>query len=410
MKILIIHNEFPGQFGPLIQALGGCSQHELVGIHPTNRHYDISPEIPTYSYPTERGGEEGPLDRRVLEAFRNGRAVARALLSLKARGFSPDVVLGHLGWGETLYIKEVFPDVPLIGYCEFFHGVRGKDADFDPEIFVPDFDDVLRIRTMNAVEALGLTGMDVGISPTLWQKGTFPEIFHRKIRICHEGVDLRKFAPQSDPSFRLPSGRILGRKDEVVTFATHHLEPHRGIHAFLRALNRVLEARPSAQILMAGKDQVSYGRGAPEGTTWREHFMREAAVTSDRVHYLGHLDESQYRALLGVSRVHVYLTVPFVLSWSLIEAMAMGCTIVGSDTAPVREVIERGINGDLVDFHNPGMLADKVIDILADPQKYRHFGSNARKTAEARFDRDKSIHQYLSLFNEIIKTSRHQDY
>jgi glycosyltransferase involved in cell wall biosynthesis len=295
--------------------------------------------------------------------------------------------MAHPGWGETLPLRTVFPKARLFLYCEFFYGVQGRDVGFDKEFPETGLDGHVALHLKNATSLLALADCDVGISPTEWQRSTFPKEYQRKITTIHEGIDTDNVKPEPDAVFRLHSGLELRRADEVVTFVARNLEPLRGYHIFMRALPRILSKRPHAQILVIGGDGVSYGAPATQGTTWKSLFFNEVIdqIDQTRVHFTGSLPYANYLSALHVSSAHVYLTYPFVLSWSLLEAMSAGCLVIGSDTAPVREVINE-TNGLLVPFFDAAALAEQVTDALAHPRRFRSVRVQARRTVLDRYD------------------------
>lgn len=319
----------------------------------------------------------------------NAQAVARAALSLKESGFVPDVMLGHNGWGEIWYLKDVFPQTPLIGYFEFFYRFRGADVGFDsaePQIF----DTAPRIRTKNLGNLIALDSVDLGQTATRWQRSLYPERYQSMLHAVHEGIDTRLVAPNPDARLRLPnSGMDLSRDDEVVTYVARNLEPHRGFPIFMRSLPAVLKRRPNAQVLIVGGDEVSYGHRLPDGKTHKQLMLDELGQSLDlaRVHFLGKVSYLSYLQILQLSKVHVYLTYPFVLSWSMLEAMSAGCLLVASETAPVEEVIRDGENGLLVDFFSPDEIAERVIAALeAGRNGYADIRLNARRTIVENYD------------------------
>ena len=321
----------------------------------------------------------------------NGQAVAKVLEALKQKGVKPDVIIGHLGWGETLFAKDVFPDVPLINYFEFFYKAVGADTDFDPE-FPNTADDVLRIRTKNAVNLLGLDACDAGISPTEWQRSLYPLEFQPKISVIHEGINTDLAKPDENAEYWLSKTVKFSKKDKIVTFVARNLEPYRGFHTFMRAIPHIQTAHPDCTILVVGSDGVSYGRKSDTTETYRAQLLKEVKVDQSRVHFLGKLDY-----------VHVYLTVPFVLSWSMLEAMSTGCVVVASNTAPVVEVIEHEKNGLLVDFLSPQSVANAVSKVLENPAKMQHLGVAARKLLLERYQVNNSIEQYTQLLQNVIR-------
>ena len=291
----------------------------------------------------------------------------------------------------------------LLIYCEFFYATEGSDVGFDPEFPVPSTGNDCRIRLKNLNSLMHFDVADAGISPTEWQKSTFPEPFRSKIRVIHDGIDTERVSP--DPGAWLQLGALrLSREDEIITFVNRNLEPYRGYHIFMRALPEILAHRPNARVLIVGGDGVSYGTKAPAGTTWKQIYLDEVKDRLDlgRVHFLGNLEYKHFLALLQISRVHVYLTYPFVLSWSLLEAMASGCAIVASDTAPLREAITNGETGLLVNFFDAGAVAERVMTLLDDKALRERLGSRARAHAVQHFDLKKvCLPSMLQLINEL---------
>jgi glycosyltransferase involved in cell wall biosynthesis len=315
----------------------------------------------------------------------HGQAVLRACLSLKSAGFTPDVIVGHPGWGETLFLKEKFPQAKLLNYCEFFYHGRGADVGFDPEDKI-ELDAICEARIRNAHLLLSLENADHGLSPTEWQRSVHPAAFHDRISVIFDGIDTDTVRPNPAAAFTLPDGRTLTAADELVTYVARGLEPYRGFRSFMRALPDLLRRRPAAQVLIVGGDETSYGLAAPAGLTWRETMLNEVqGLDLTRVHFLGKLPYARYLALLQVSSLHIYLTVPFVLSWSCLEALAAGCIVLGSDTPPVREVIEDGRNGYLVDFFATRDIAARAAEILRDRTHLNTIRQRARDTTLQRY-------------------------
>jgi len=328
-----------------------------------------------------------PFARRFDLECRRAEQVLYAASHLVSAGFVPDVIVAHSGWGETLPLRSVFPNSRLITYCEFYYRTQGQDVGFDPEF--PNFgvDGAVSIRLKNAASLLALAESDAGLSPTDWQRSTYPLEMRPKISVIHDGVDTDELAPRSDAALTLPNGRTLTRGDEVVTFVNRTLEPLRGFHVFMRALPRIMRQRPSAQIVIIGGDHGQYGYPPPAGQTWRSVFLSEVSrgIDLSRVHFLGRVPYYRYLSALRISSAHVYLTYPFVLSWSLIEAMAIGSIVIASDTAPVREVVD-GTNGLLVPFLDPDALTGAVVTALGAPHKFTAVRERARKSVVERYD------------------------
>ena len=312
-----------------------------------------------------------PFARRFDVECRRAEQIIYLASDLIASGFKPDVVVVHCGWGESLPIKALFSDAKVVTYFEFFYRPAGLDVGFDPEWEGLSTDGVVGLRVRNAATLLALAEADVAVSPTAWQRSTFPPALQPLISVCHDGIDTEAVRPDPAAQLTLPNGRTIKAGDEVVTFVARNLEPLRGYHAFMRALPQVLRTRPRARILIVGSDGVSYGANPPPGRTWRDLFLEEVRPHLDleRVHFLGRLSHADYVRVLQVSTAHVYLTYPFVLSWSLLEAMSAGCLVIGSATGPVKEVID-GSNGVLVDFFDREALARAITAALAAPQSF----------------------------------------
>jgi glycosyltransferase involved in cell wall biosynthesis len=395
MKILLIHQNFPGQFLHLAPALvrDGHEVHALV----------MKKEVPAewngvhmHSYMPTKGTAQGvhpwvlDMETKVIRA----EAVFRKSLELKAAGFEPDVVIAHPGWGESLFIKDAWPQTRLGLYCEFNYNEHGQDVDFDPEFATHDPGDACRLRLKNLNNMMHFELADGAVSPTHFQADTFPYPFRTKIKVLHDGIDTTKIAPYPLARLQVSPGKLLGRTDEVITFANRNLEPYRGYHIFMRALPALLKARPRAQIVIVGGEGTSYGRRPPQGKTWKSVFLEEVRPQIDeqdwsRVHFLPNLPHDQFINFLQISRVHVYLTYPFVASWSLLEAMSAGCAIVGSDTEPVQEFIKDGENGLLTPFFEPQTLTDQVVRLLEDAPLREKLGQAARRKVQTYYDLEK---------------------
>lgn len=399
MNIVFIHQNMPGQYKHLAARLAADPSNRVVFI--TKRTDRDIPNVRRLNYQPSRGArpDAHPYLVSTENAVLHGQGVARLLMGLRGEGFVPDIIVGHPGWGETLFVKDVFPSVPYLNYCEFFYRAQGLDVGFDPAAPV-NIDTVLRLRVRSTPLLLALEACDRGIAPTRWQRDSHPEAFRSKIAVIHDGVDTETLRGDPAARFELPDGTVLTREDEVLTYAVRNLEPYRGFPSFMRALPKILQARPGARVLIIGGDEVSYGAPPAPGKTWRETMLADVPMDPARVHFLGHLPYDRYLAALRVSRAHVYLTYPFVLSWSMVEAMALGCVLIGSDTPPVREVLQHGENGLLVDFFSPQAIADQAIAVLADPGAFAHLGRAARETAVERFDLARCLSRQIDLIRE----------
>jgi glycosyltransferase involved in cell wall biosynthesis len=405
MIYLFIHQNFPAQYRHLARHLADQPGNTVYYITQPNENWMHGVE--KISYRVEPGGRSGrhPLTTDIDEAVRTGAATAETCRQLRNRGLRPDIIIGHAGWGETLFIKDVFPDVPLLTYFEFFYHAQGADVGFDPE-FVSIFSDPSRLRTKNAVNLIALDAADWGHTPTHWQRSLYPPEMRHRISVVHEGVDTDEACPNPHAWLRLArSNQVLTRQDEVITYVSRNLEPYRGFHVLMRTLPLILRRRPRAHVIIVGGDGVSYGSPALPGTTYRDMLLREldGKIDLERVHFLGQVPYAVYLNLLQVSAVHVYLTYPFVLSWSFLEAMSCGCLVVGSATLPVLEVLQDRINGLAVDFFSTTELADRVEEVLDHPDRMQTMRDAARKTAIAQFDlKQRQLPRWKRLLDDLV--------
>jgi len=412
MKILLIHHNFPGQFKHLAPAL--LAEGHRVRALPLRN--DTSPSVwkgvELVPYHPDRGSTSGihPWVVDIEAKTIRGEAVFRHAVVMRDReGYNPDIIIAHPGWGESLFLKDVWPEVKLGIYCEYYYQEHATDAEFDPEFARHDPGDGCRLWLKNINNILHFSVADAGISPTVFQASTFPESFREKISVIHDGIDTRKVKPNQRVYMQMQTekGKLtLRKKDEVITFVNRNLEPYRGYHVFMRTLPELLRRRPNARVLIVGGNNVSYGAGPPEGKTWKQVFIdevRQDIPNKDwaRVHFLGKIPYEHFVSLLQLSTVHVYLSYPFVLSWSLLEAMSAGCAIVASDTEPVREAIEHGVNGRLVDFFDRQRLCEEISALLDDPVERNRLGAAARQHVTEQYDLQECLARQIAWVNAL---------
>jgi glycosyltransferase involved in cell wall biosynthesis len=399
MRVLFIHQNFPGQFRHLAGALAQAGDEvRALAIVPRLQ----LPGVTTLSYAPARGNTRGihpwaiDFETKAIRA----EACMRKMGELEAAGFLPDLVIGHPGWGETWLVKEVWPAARLLLLQEFYYGA---DLNFDPEFIIPGRETACRFRLKNACLLPGLDSMDWGVSPTHYQRAQFPAQYRERISVVFEGIDTELVCPRRVTSLSLGTPPVtLAGDEEIVTFVNRNLEPYRGYHSFMRALPRLFELRPKARVVIVGGDEVGYGT-APERGTWRQKFLAEVRERVDltRIHFVGKLPYATLIDLFRISRCHVYLTYPFVLSWSMLEAMSAGALVVGSRTGPVEEVISDGENGVLVDFFDSQALAVKTAEVLASPERFDSMRRAARRTVLERYALSHCLPQQLELARAV---------
>lgn len=384
MKFLFLHRNFPAQFKHLAAALAKDKKNEVVFVT-NNTETKTFGGIKKYSYKLKRKVPNNchRYLRFYEESIIHGQSAAEVLISLQQQGFTPDVIFGH-SWGSSLFVKEIFPDVPYVAHIEWYYNPVNSDVDFGGKVL--DVDERASLKIKNSHILQDLVSCDWGVSPTQWQKLQVPEIFRSKIKVIHEGIDTDFCRPDENVEFKVPNTDItLTRKDEVVTYATRGMEEYRGFPEFMKAASILLKQRPNLHILVGGEDRVCYGKHLKDDT-FKKKMLRELEFDESRLHFVGPLPYNQYVKLLQVSSAHIYLTYPFVLSWSFLEAMAAGCCIIASDTAPVTEVMQDKYSGLLVDFYDVDGIVARTNEVLDKPEKYSLLRENAREQVVKNYD------------------------
>ncbi len=412
-KILFIHQNFPGQYKHLAPALAKMKNIEAYSI---SKEDESLPNIKHYKYKIKNANAPGvnnlaiEFETKMIRA----KAVAELCLEMKEDGINPDVILSHPGWGESFLLKEVWPDAKFLNYFEFYYNTKDSDIDFDlKEKQRPDYDFNLRskLRARNAPFLSAFEQSDIMISPTEFQKSTAPAIFQDLISVVHEGIDTKLIKPNANANLTLKNetnGKIeeITKDNKVITFVNRNLEPYRGYHIFMRSLPDIIKNHPDAYILIVGGDQVSYGATPKEGSYKDIYYneIKNKIPKDNRIRFLGKIPYNTFLNLIALSSVHVYLTYPFVLSWSMLEAMAMEALIIGSKTKPVEEVIKDNKNGLLVDFFDYKKLSLMVTDVLNNPEKYSSIKKEARKTIVDNYDLEKvCLPKQIEIFEKLLK-------
>jgi glycosyltransferase involved in cell wall biosynthesis len=400
VKFLFVHQNFPGQYLHIVRHLVASKQHDVVFI--TEPNGNRIPGVQTVPYPKPRSATaEAHVAARELDAaVRRAEVVGHTAANLKQLGFEPDIIIGHHGWGELLNIGDVWPNAPLLGYLEFYYCIDGIDVGFDPE-FPTNPADHPRIRAKNAVNLLALNLGAHAQTPTRWQLSTYPDWAHSRITLLPEGVnlDVCKPSPQARRRNLTIGGTVIKPNERLVTYVARDLEPYRGFHVMMRAIPHLLRARKDLRVVLVGADGISYGMPPMDGT-WRQTMLAELGDSIDptRVLFPGRLEYASYVALLQRSDAHVYLTYPFVASWSLREALAAGCVVIGSDTPTVSEFVTHEQNGLLVSFFDPKGLANAVLRVLEDAPLSRRLREAARRYA----DKHLAMADYIAAYEALI--------
>ncbi|MEP3244039.1 MAG: glycosyltransferase family 4 protein [Sneathiella sp.] len=399
MRVLFLHNNFPAQYRHVARKLAEKKKNQIVFA--SHRAVEKIPGVANVIYKPHR--EVKPDTHHYLKttetAVINGQSLFRVCIDLKKKGFIPDIICAHSGWGPSLYVKDVFPDAKLLSYFEWYYHARGSDADFLKDANI-GFDDAGRIRTKNLPVLMDLAHCDWGQVPTQFQASQFPDIFKSKLSVLHDGVDTDFFKPKKD----VPKifGKLdLTHADEILTYATRGMEPYRGFPEFMRAATLLMKKRPGLHVVIVGQDRVAYGKKLPEGDGWGKRMVDELKPDMSRLHFTGLLPYGDYVKVMQASTVQAYLTVPFVLSWSLIETLSCGALVVASDTAPVKEVIQDGENGFLADFFDHEAFADRVNFVLDNHKDLATVRKAARQTVLDNYAHKKLLPRQLRLIKDI---------
>ena len=404
MRILFLHPNFPAQFRHLAVALAKNPNNQV--IFGTNRREGSLPGVVKAMYGSSREVRAEthhyvrPLEKAVLQ----GQGVYRLAEELKQKGFIPDIVYGHSGWGPTLFIKDAFPKATLLCYFEWFYQAHGSDADFDPkDPLTPD--DEARIRIKNAPILIDLYSCDRGLSPTNWQRQQFPTEYRSKITVNHDGIDTSYFKPQPRAKLVLPRINLdLSGIEEIITYVARGMEPYRGFPEFIETVALIQQKRPNCHVVVVGEARVAYGKQLPDNKTYKQLMLEKVPLDLARIHFTGLLPYGEYLQVLQASSVHIYLTRPFVLSWSMLEALSTGCLIVASNTAPVTEVIEDGVNGLLVDFFSPEKICSRVEEALDNPDKMSSIREKARETILQKYDLEQLLPKHLEWIQQGLQS------
>lgn len=386
MQVLFLHNNFPAQFGAVAAYLRDAGWDVWFG---TAREKSALRGVRVFNYAPHRGvGEKThPYAANFENAILHGQAVARAGLKLKEKGLSPDIVVAHSGWGPGVFVKDIWPTAAYVGYFEWYYRADAPDVEFlrEDDDGERSMDDQLRGRARNAAILTDLAACDLGICPTYFQASQFPVFLRKKLRIMHDGIDTETYCAKPGDGLDIPGAKIPPGAD-ILTYVARGMEPYRGFPQFVAAASTLMEKRPNLHVVIVGEDRVAYGKRLKEGDSYKKRALELFSFDESRLHFTGLLPRNKYLQVLQASTVHAYLTIPFVLSWSMMEAMSAECAIVASDTAPVTEMLTHEESGLMVNMRENGEIVAAIERLLDDPALRQRLGVAARERIVSNFD------------------------
>lgn len=404
MRVLFIHNNFPGQYRRIVERLKGNKHYDLLSASLATNTQPAPIKFVRYKPHREPSKNIHPAAHYTESTILTGQAVLKTLLAVRDKGWKPDIVLAHSGWGNSMFVKDAWPDTKLMPYFEWYYHADGDESGYIEQKPI-DINARIRLRLKNTSMLQDLAAMDWGQCPTHYQLEQFPTIFHDRISVIHDGVDTQFFSPAEHANYTVGS-HVFRKGDPLITYIARGMEPYRGFPQFIEAIARMQKADPNVQAIVIGEDRVAYGAKRADDKTWKEAMLEEHRPDMDRLHFLGRQPLSVLRDVLRVSAAHVYLTAPFVLSWSMLEAMSAGALLVASATPPVQEVIIDGHNGILTDFFDVGQLVDTLHTVLSNIGGYQAQRAEARQTILERYELESMTSRYLGIINAVASGQR----
>lgn len=410
INILFIHPNFPGQFKAMLNDFVNVPNIRIAFITRNANAEMDGVEIQHYQLPENSSAkaQTQPVTNQTYKYLRSTNAnmfetheVTKAALSLQHyKGFEPHIVIGHIGWGGPLFMKDVFPNTKIIAYCEWFYRLETSWEYFSKQNLSIEQKSAIRMR--NVSTTMCLENMDVGVSPMIWQRSVHPKEYQQNIEVIHEGIDTQTCQPKPRAHLRVP-GVNLDVSQTIVTFISRALEPARGFFSFMAAVEKICQQDDQVQFVVVGRERAAYSDGTGDGPSYKQQALEKYQCDWSRVHFTGKLSYTDYLSVLQNSSVHVHMSAPIFLSWSLLEAMSCACTIVSSNNAPVNEVIEHDKTGRLVPFFDDQKLADEVIDLLANPAESERLGIAARELVVEKYDQKQCVNKWKKLISRTLK-------
>ena len=416
MHVLYVHQNFPAQFGHIAYHLAQKPGWKCTFVSETEAGNVLGVEKIQY----RRAGGATQQTHFCSRTFENAIFNCDGVYSaLKSRAdVQPDLIVGHSGFGSTLFLRDLYPKVPIVNLFEYFYRPRDPQSDMGyrsdlgwslPDIFY------LRARARNAMILLDLQNCTLGYCPTQFQRSTIPDIYSPKLRVIFDGIERsvyhghdEKLRPALDQrEMRRVAGIDVPAGTRIVTYVSRGFESMRGFDLFMRAAKIIAQKFPDVLFIVVGTDRIAYGGDEtflPKGTTFKQWTLAQDQYDLNKFHFPGNLPPRELALLLASTDLHIYLTVPFVLSWSMMDAMSCGAVVLGSDTAPVREMIRDGENGMLADLFDVEQIAGKAIGALRDPAAFRPLGRAAEQLIAQNYSVEAVLPQMIHLYEQAAAT------
>ena len=396
MHLLLIHQNFPGQFRDLAPAWL-ASGHQVTAIGSTSAaptgHQWHGLQYLQYRF------EEKP------SHLERGSAVAKLVQQLIEQDHPPDLVMSHSAWGESLCLRRVCRDVPWISYPELWGNPRSLGFGFDQSLdgLTPE---ATRFSSANLITELALLQSSASVVASRSQLLSFPKSLQHRLTLQPEGVDLQRIKPDASACLTIPKMGLEFRAGQpLVTFISRHLEPLRGLRQMLMAWPLVSQTIPEAQLLLVGGKGQGYSLQRPKGQNHLEDALNNLPDTTNRrtIHCLGRLPYEEMLTLLQCSACHVALSYPYTLSWSVLEALSCGVPVISNPDSPIS--VELGDDANkalaLVPFDDIASLSLKTIELLQHPQRARAMGAAGRSWIEQNASLEQALKGYEQLFRKL---------
>ena len=399
MHVLFVHQNFPAQFGHIAAYLTQRKKFRCTFV--SQQPPGVWQGVERVQYQLRGGATDKShyCGRTFENAVWHSHALYEALEA--RRDLKPDLIVAHSGFCSTVFLRELY-DCPIINYFEYFYHTKNSDVDFRPEFPSPPLAR-MRARARNAVLLLDLENCDVGYSPTRWQRSLFPRVFRDKIRAIFDGIDTSVWRPREGLPRQI-AGRAVPDDMKIVTYVSRGMESIRGFDIFMKAARLLCQRRKDVLFVVVGDDRVCYGGDLDftGGKSFKDWVLARDDYDLARFVFTGLIQIGTLAQLLAISDLHIYLTAPFVLSWSLMDALACGTTVLASDTAPVREMIRHGENGLLFDFFDIDGLAARAAEVLDAPQDFKTLGRTAVELVREHYSLDICLPRMLALYEDAL--------